>query len=448
MMFRPDSLVNPACSSRGGNRLHQHGAATLIVVMVLFFVMSLVAAYSSRNIIFEQRTSANQYTSTVSLEAAQAGLEWALGLLNGSRIDDNCTPSNVVANASFRQRYLQVDPASGAISVAAAVRDGPMWPTCWHDRSTNQWVCHCPAGAGGSISSTPTDSFAPSFRVRFIQLSDAYGSPINARAGVVAIEVNGCTGWDNACLNFQPYSAQDICRGTVCAKVALSGGLKSPPTAAITARQSISVGGAALTATNTDPGTTGYTVIAGGPVTTAGMTLQGPPGMPANLTWIQNDPGLSNSLFTPERMFAALFGSWPSTYMEQPGAVKINCATPCDSNTIRTAVEINPGRVFVLQGDVALDGGLSIGTATDPVVLLITGSFSFAVPTDVYGVVYSRSATWTTAGTGSIFGAAVGEGAIGGNGAFTVVYSSDILNRLRGGTGSFVMVPGSWKDFP
>lgn len=428
--------------------VRQRGAATLVVVMVLFFVMSLVAAYTSRNVIFEQRTSANQYTSTVSLEAADAGLQWALGLLNGSRIDDNCAPSANVANTSFRQRYLQIDPTSGALTVPAAVRDGPMWPTCWHDRATNQWVCHCPTGAGGAISSTPADSFAPSFRVRFIQLSDVYGSPANDRPGVVAVEVNGCTGWDAACLNFKPYSSQDLCRGTVCAKLALSSGLKSPPMAAITARQGISVGGAPLTATNTDPGTTGYTVVGGGPVTTAGMTLQGPPGMPAGLTWIQNDLGLSNALFTPERMFAALFGFWPSTYVEQPGAVKINCAAPCDSNTVRTAIDLNPGRVFVLQGDVALDGGASIGTATDPVVLLVTGSFSFAAPTDVYGVVYSRAASWTTAGTGRIFGAAVGENAIGGNGPFAVAYSSDILNRLRWGTGSFVMVPGSWKDFP
>ncbi|MBK7062382.1 MAG: hypothetical protein IPH51_18705 [Rubrivivax sp.] len=33
-------------------------------MMVLFFIMSLVAAYTSRNLIFEQRTSANQLRST------------------------------------------------------------------------------------------------------------------------------------------------------------------------------------------------------------------------------------------------------------------------------------------------------------------------------------------------------------------------------------------------
>jgi hypothetical protein len=178
------------------------------------------------------------------------------------------------------------------------------------------------------------------------------------------------------------------------------------------------------------------------------MTLLGPPGMPAGLTWVQNDLGLSNPLFTPERMFAALFGSWPNTYIEQPGAVRITCAVPCDSTTVRNAIDVNPGRVFVIQGDLALDGGASIGTAANPVVLLVTGDFTFAAPTDVYGFVYSRAANWATAGVGRIFGAAVGENQIGGSGAFTVVYSPDILNRLRLGTGSMVKVPGSWRDFP
>ena len=39
----------------------QRGIAALVVVMVLFFIISLVAAYTGRNLIFEQRTSTNQY---------------------------------------------------------------------------------------------------------------------------------------------------------------------------------------------------------------------------------------------------------------------------------------------------------------------------------------------------------------------------------------------------
>lgn len=436
----------PAACRRSGQR----GAAALIVVMVLFFVMSLVAAYASRNIIFEQRTASNQYSNAVSLEAANAGLDWALALLNGSRIDLNCTPNSASTNDSFRQRYLQVDPDSGEVTVPADVSAGPRWPSCWYNRATQDWVCSCPTSGAAAPASLPSDPFTPAFRVRFIRILDAqdFMAPSQPRPGVVAVEVNGCTSWnDSNCMDFAP-KVKNRCQGTVCAQLALSSGLKSPPVAAITARAAMDFGGAAVTAANTAPGSSGQTVVAGQAINQTGMTLLGPPGMPAARTVFAADAGLANPLFTPERMFAALFGVWPSTYVEQPGAVKVNCAGGCDSAMVRNAIDANPGRVIVLQGNVALDGGASIGTATDPAVLVATGNFGFSAPTDVYGLVYSRATTWTTSGTGKVVGAMVAEGAIAGNGAYTVNYAGDLLNRLRVASGSFVMVPGSWKDYP
>ncbi|MBK7062119.1 MAG: pilus assembly PilX N-terminal domain-containing protein [Rubrivivax sp.] len=102
------------CYCAGQRR--QGGAATLIVVMVLFFIMSMVAAYTSRNLIFEQRTSANQLRSTQAAEAAEAGLQWALGLLNAGRINANCVPSTNLADTTFRQRYLYIDGSNGHVT--------------------------------------------------------------------------------------------------------------------------------------------------------------------------------------------------------------------------------------------------------------------------------------------------------------------------------------------
>lgn len=440
----------PARRASACTHARQRGAAALIVVMVLFFVMSLVAAYASRNIIFEQRTASNQYGSMVSLEAANAGLDWALGLLNGSRIDPNCTPTSSPAHDSFRQRYLQVDPDSGEVTVPADVSAGPRWPSCWYNRATHDWVCSCPTSGAATPASVPSDPFTPAFRVRFVRLLDAItvSSPSEPRPSVVYVEVNGCTSWnDSACMDFAP-KVKDRCQGSVCAQLALSSGLKSPPVAAITARAAMNFGGAAVTAANTAPGSSGQTVIAGQAINQTGMTLLGPPGMPAARTVVASDAGLADPLFTPERMFASIFGVWPATYVEQPGAVKVSCAGGCDSAMVRNAIEANPGRVLILQGNVALNGGASIGTATDPAVLVATGNFGFSTPTDVYGLVYSRSTTWTTSGTGNITGAMVAEGDIAGNGAFTVNYARDVLNRLRVASGSFVMVPGSWRDYP
>ena len=62
------------------------GMAALTVVMILFFVMALVAAYTNRNLLFEQRISANSYRSNRALEAADAGVEWTVAMLNAGRI--------------------------------------------------------------------------------------------------------------------------------------------------------------------------------------------------------------------------------------------------------------------------------------------------------------------------------------------------------------------------
>jgi Tfp pilus assembly protein PilX len=87
---------------------HQRGAAALIVTTLLFFAMVLVAVFVNRNLVFEQRASANQYRSTQAFEAAEAGAEWAVAQLNNpTRLGADCLPSSASAASSFRTRYLR-----------------------------------------------------------------------------------------------------------------------------------------------------------------------------------------------------------------------------------------------------------------------------------------------------------------------------------------------------
>jgi Tfp pilus assembly protein PilX len=114
--------------------------------MVLFLIVSMVAAYASRNLIFEQRTSANQYMSTQAMEAAEAGIEWAISMLNHGRIDASCVSSTVLTNTTFRERSLNIAAADGRITRVEA--DGvPAQATCvWNG---NAWDCACPTAAAG-----------------------------------------------------------------------------------------------------------------------------------------------------------------------------------------------------------------------------------------------------------------------------------------------------------
>ena len=100
--------------------------------MMLFFVISLVAAYASRNLIFEQKTSANQYRATQAFEAAEAGLEWAAAMLNGGRVDATCAASVDVAEQHLpcplpghRYRHRHLSHRAPGTTPATPTRIGP-----------------------------------------------------------------------------------------------------------------------------------------------------------------------------------------------------------------------------------------------------------------------------------------------------------------------------------
>ena len=426
----------------------QDGVATLVVVMVLFFVISLVAAYTSRNLIFEQRTSANQSKSTLATEAAESGLQWAIAMLNSGRIGSACEPSVNTADSNFKRRYLNIDSSTGYITPRLQpTSGGPLFPSCVFNGT--DWQCGCPSDALPTlITPTGTGPF-PAFRVRFVTLARFANDP-PAKPGIVRIEVNGCSHTDVACLDFPdlPTGPVEIpeCGGTICAKLALFSGLKAVPLAAVTTKGNLNVGGSALNAVNGSAGTSGITIQAGGLVNSAGLTLQGSPGTPGNFTYIENDPGLSNPAFGPARMFASIFGVWKSTYWQQPAAVLLSACTPCSAASVRTVASLNPDRVILVQGDLALEGG-DIGSLNEPVILIITGSVTFSAPTNFYGYIYSQAADWTTSGTGLVAGAISSEGNIIGTGSFSVVYDKDILTKLHWQTGSFARIPGSWRDY-
>ena len=173
---------------------------------------------------------------------------------------------------------------------------------------------------------------------------------------------------------------------------------------------------------------------------------RGTPGTPAPATLQASDATLA--ALGPDRLFAAIFGTWPDVARKQPAAVVLACApTGCDATLLRAAVARHPGRVFWVDGDLTLDSAGDIGSTDAPVVAIVDGSLRFTAAVTVHGLVYSRAATWDSAGHGTIRGAAVAQGHLRGHGAFDIVYDAAILRRLRLLTGSFVQVPGSWRDF-
>jgi PilX N-terminal len=417
-------------------RHSQRGAASLIVVMILFFIISMVAAYTSRNLLFEQRTSANQYRSTQALEAADAGLQWALGLLNGGRLDGTCVASTDVTKSTFRQRYLNIDGVTGAITPKTIAGGGDLMPSCVFDGGN--WQCSCPSNGPPTVTTPSGSGVFPAFRVRFVS--------VPSRPSVVQIEVNGCTRNVDSCLNFPALGADNEGRVMVTGQVALKGGVTTIPAAALTVGGDLNLGGAALTVANSDMQGTGLTIQSGGSIATGGLVLVTTPGSPGSLSYVANDSSISG--LTVNRMFASVFGMWRETYRDQPGAVVMNCGGVCTANAVRTTIAQNPGRVLWLQGDFDVDSAGNIGTVAEPVVIVVTGGVAFgAVGGVINGLLYTQTANWSTSGVARVKGAVVAERNMSGNTTSTFQYDATVLNLLRTQSGSFVLIPGSWKDF-
>jgi hypothetical protein len=422
--------------------------------MVLFFVMSLVAAYANRNIIFEQKTSANQYRSTQAFEAAEAGVEWALAMLNGGNIDDNCQPS--AAGTSFRARYLSISTSTGVVSsrVWPDAVSGPNNYFILCALASSGWSCSCPPNnAAPSLSAPVTTGPAPAFRLLFLTSGSG--------PGYITLRSQGCTRLDTNCLATPPNASPGDAAATVTAVLALKGAVATPPVAALTAGTaatgvagSVNVtSAAAMQLTNTEPLVNGFTIDAAGAVNTTNMTLASVPGSPTAGSVVAGDTRLPVSA---NQMFFTLFGMSRTAYREQPAAIRLTCPAQCAAKDLATLAAGNPGRVLWLTGNVDLGpdpvtaNAVTIGTPATPVVMVINGNLTASAADTINGLVYvvptAGTNFWTTGGSFAINGAVVSEGGVDGPGTPQITYSLATMNSLRLASGSFVRVPGGWID--
>lgn len=432
------------------------GAASLVVVMLLFFLMALVAAYASRNMIFEQRTSANQYRYTQAFEAAEAGLNWALAQLNGGRINASCLPTADLSATTFRARYIEnIDP-QGRMTIKlrtpAPGAETALLPSCVFDPSVTDWVCDCPTDAAPSLPAVASTLPRPMFRIRLEPISAAPGS----RQDVIRIVSAGCSRVDASCLSENPRAPGGDAIAVLSTVVALRSGMSTIPGAALTARGTVDGGSGPLSFFNLDAESGGLTVLAGSSVS-GNINASSLPGTPPEFSIVAADARL-NSHASGTRMFNAYFGMSPTMHRDQPGAVQLNCASGCDAAAVNLALAANPGKVLWLLGDLNVDGDIGAAPVTGglaaselaaarPALLFVEGNATLTSG-NVYGAIYSRAANWDRgSGNTQVFGALLAEGSFAGAGTQQVRYDASVLAELRTRTGSFVRVPSGWRDF-
>jgi hypothetical protein len=434
--------------------------ATLVVVLLLFLIVSMVAAYTNRNLIFEQRTATNQYRSTQAHEAAEAGLQWALAMLNHARIgpgmanassSPSCLTSTNATDSSFRQRYLNQNLTTGYYSAktypvgSSGLVFAKLLPTCV--ASGDGWICDCPSAGVPQLTAPSGDAVRPAFRVRFTTVA----AP--APPGLVRIEAVGCTRLDSACLDFTALGAPNEGRAIATQLVALTGTAVSPPSAALTTLGNINFASAAQLI-NGDTASGGWTMhtrgsISGNAVTT---TIAG---SPSSASQVAGDTTLPS---TADRFFSGVFNMFPGNLRLAPGTVRLgSTSTGCSSSgcsgaAVAAALSMNPGRVVWVDGDLNLES--NVGSTAEPALLIVNGNLNFSANVTLTGLVYVRNPIWAPSyAGGQIVGAVIVEGEVangsgaGASGTPTITYNADALRYARLSRGSFVAVPGGWKDF-
>lgn len=418
-----------------------------MVTMVLLFSTSVVMLYLNRNILFEQRTSANQARATTAMEMAEAGAEWATGMLN-SAYDLNTSCNLLTTSVTpFRKLYVQT-MWNGTPATTNVVPATTTYPGC-KINADNSRTCSCPTPTpSGAAPSLGTDVL-PGFTVSFASTSDPEA---------VRIIATGCTAQAGACT---PTNAQNSdATATISVVLKLRPLLRAAPTSPLTCGTTCNVGGS-YNIINEDAGTNGILMNAGGGITqAAGTAVTSIPGQPAQNAVVGNDSSLSalaaaDPTCSNSAMFKAYFGSTVEQYRSSPLVKTISCSNFGDCGTAMDNAYADGWRSFYFENNAAGTGGFyrnnssgSLGTVNDPVTIVSGGVFNVNGNIDIYGMVFSNSANVNNVGTGSatLHGALVTCAGYESTGNGTLQYDTGVMEAVRRQTGAFVRVPGSWTD--
>jgi len=409
-------------------RLRPRGATSLIVVMVLFFLMMMAAAFASRSLVFEQKTSANQYRYTQAFEAGEAGIQWALTMLNGGRVTTSCTQSASAADNTFRARYLATDLATGALLPLPNLSAGCV-------KNGDAWSCSCPTAGNVVLAQPAGTANTPAFTVVF---------SAGPRPGMVRVRARACSSFGSQCV---PGAAQrSDAYAEVDSLLALAGGLRAPPSAALTARGDVTFIGTDVQVTNTDEETNGITANAGRSISgTARLTSAA--GSLASQSTVPSDSTLSvydNVELLPDGMFKSFFGIDKPGYRRLVSVRRIVCGGDCGP-TVQQAYD-EGYRMFWIENDFIVGGDATLGSATDPLLIVTESGVQLGGTARLNGLVFSGTSWNNGGGSAQLRGAAVADGDFTMGGNTHIVYEPDVLTRLHLMTGTFARVPGSWSD--
>ena len=421
----------------------QRGAATLVVVMVLFLVMALLAAYANRSLMFEQRVSSSYFRASLAQEAAEGGVDWTLAQLNGVAIDGACLPVDS-GGQRFADRYLDIDPVDRSISPKPKPKVTDPQVDCARDEANEGWACRCIATSVARTKPTAMNAtlLAPSFSVLM---------KAGARNGTLQLAVVGCTdSVVDQCADSvvsATLSRQQLGKSRVGVLVGLVGAVRNPPAAPLIAKGNlITSGTGGLGLHNTDPRSAGLLYAIGG--TSTGLVdsrLESVPGTAPNQARVEDDNALK--LATADDVFKMFMGASPAVYPQHPSLRVVTCGSEC-SGALDDAYKAGK-RILLVQGPLSINSSKVLASLTDPVLIIATGAVTLGGAFQINGMLVSGGAlTWTGGGAAPalINGIVLAQGNVQTTGRMDIAYQQTVADQLRNRMGSYVRVPGSWQD--
>jgi hypothetical protein len=413
----------------------EYGLSTLTVVMSLFLVSALAAAFASRHLMVEQRISTVAQDDVRAQVATEHGLERALSLLNSGAVNEACLPE---ARTGVRplERWLVVD-SEGALQARGSVSD-PTALLC--DRNAEgEWDCRCAADKAPAPQPVGTMK-ASAVRVELAGLPD--------RPGHLWVRALGCAQASAACVKTwdwrSPEASQSIAR-TLQVQLALLPALRQAPSNALVAVGPVDLGDG-MAVVNTDASTHGVALRTASSVSGLQHGLVGPNGSLAQQRLLTHDGELAD--LGVEGLLRRLTGMASSEWSQQPAARVLRCESACDAHAVSAAIS-EGARWIQVPGHLRIDREVSWGDPEHPVLLHVAGDLDWTSPARFVGalLVKGRAQLPQTGGQARLEGTLVVGDAVRGGSATQLVHQAQVLRRLQHTVGSFLRVPGGrWRE--
>lgn len=163
----------------------------------------------------------------------------------------------------------------------------------------------------------------------------------------------------------------------------------------------------------------------------------------------QNDPTLSS--MTQNNFFAQFFGTTSTATAQAKFANVYNNSSGTNYSSILNGKTGTTIWINQTGGTASLSGNTTIGTAANPVLIVVNGPLSISGNTIVYGFIFVIGATGITSVSGNtnITGGIATSDNLSMSGNTYITYDSSVLTNLRNQSSMsfWAKVPGTWKDF-